>query len=131
MIFVGFVIVHLFRFILRAPRITDETLHAAVAAYLLLGLLWTFAYLLLSLHEPAAFTIGSPPTASRPLIAWEALFLSMGTLSNVGYDEVHAVSKPARMLMMGQGMTGILYVAIIISRLVAIYSGNEAFRKAQ
>jgi Ion channel len=122
-VFVAFVVVHLFRFILRAPRVTDETLHAAIAAYLLLGLLWSFAYLLLSSRDPAAFAIGSPPAAPRPLVGYEALFLSFGTLSNVGYDDVHAASKPARMLMMAQGMTGIFYVAIVISRLVALYSG--------
>src|SRR5262249_16778739 len=125
LVFIAFVILHLFHFILRAPSVTDEILHAAIAAYLLLGGLWTFAYLIFSRQSPSVFAIGSPPVAPRPLFGYEALFLSFGTLSNVGYNEVAAVSKPARMLMMAQGMTGIFYVGIVIARLVALYSGHR------
>jgi hypothetical protein len=125
-VFIAFIIVHLFRFILRAPRVTDEILHAAVAAYLMLGVLWTFAYLMLSRQDPTSFSIGSPPVPPRHLLPFEGLFLSLGTLSNVGYDEVHAASKLARMLMMAQGMTGIFYVGIVVARLVALYSGHSA-----
>src|SRR5262245_2126264 len=61
LVFIAFVMLHLFRFILRAPRVTDEILHAAIAAYLLLGVLWTFAYLVLSRQHPSSFAIWSPP----------------------------------------------------------------------
>lgn len=123
-VFIAFIIVHLFRFILRAPRVNDEILHAALAAYLMLGVLWMFAFMWLSRYNPGAFQAGSPP-ANHVVSSHEALFLSLGTLSNVGFDEVRAASKSARMLMMAEGMTAIFYVAIIISRLVAMYAGSE------
>lgn len=123
-VFIAYIIVHLFRFILRAPRVNDEILHAALATYLMLGVLWMFTYMWLSRYDPGAFQAGSP-SANHTLSSHEALFLSLGTLSNVGFDEVRAASKSARLLMITEGMTGIFYIAIIISRLVAMYTGNE------
>jgi hypothetical protein len=124
--FVAFVIGHLFRFILLAPRVNNEVLCAAVAAYLMLGILWAFAYLLLSRLDPRAFLIAAEPGRGRAVVPFEALFLSFGTLSNVGYGEVVAASKAARMLAMAQGMTGMFYLALLVARLVAIYTGEEA-----
>lgn len=129
--FVGFVVAHLLRFILRAPRVDDEVLCAAVAAYLMLGILWAFGYLFLSRLDPGSFAFPAEPGRGRPLVPFEALFLSFGTLSNVGYGDVAATAKPARMLAMAQGMTGMFYVALLIARLVAIYTGDEATQEQQ
>ena len=44
LVFIAFVVFHFLRFILRSPRVNSEVLCAAVATYLLLGLLWAAAY---------------------------------------------------------------------------------------
>jgi len=51
---VGFIVQHLLRFILRTPRVDSEVLCAGVATYLLLGLLWAFAYMLVAQLNPDA-----------------------------------------------------------------------------
>jgi hypothetical protein len=124
-VFVAFVIVHLFRFILRAPRVNNEVLCAGIATYLMLGILWAFAYLLVARLDPGSFLVRGDSGPHRPLAGYEAMFVSFGTLSNVPFDEVSRVSKPVRMLAMTQAMTGMFYVAMLIARLVAIYSGDE------
>src|SRR5262249_32733124 len=103
--FVAFVIVHLLRFILRAPRVDNEILCAAVSAYLMLGLLWAFGYMLLSRLDPRSFLFAGESGRDRPMVPFEALFLSFGTLSNVGDIDVSVVSKPARMLAMTEAIT--------------------------
>lgn len=124
-VFVVFVIVHLARFILHAPRVNNEVLCAGLATYLMVGILWSFLYLFVSRLDPAAFAVKGESGAHRSLAGFEALFVSFGTLSNVPYDEVSLVSKPARMLAMIEAMTGMFYVAMLIARLVAIYSDDE------
>jgi len=44
------------------------------------------------------------------------------TLSTVGYGDITSVSKVARMLAAMEAMTGLLYVAVLIARLVGLYS---------
>jgi len=60
------------------------------------------------------------------LAGFEALFVSFGTLANVPFDEVSAVSKPARMLEMGEAITGMFYIAMMIARLVSVYSSDDS-----
>jgi hypothetical protein len=48
------------------------------------------------------------------------LYFSFITLSTVGYGDITPVSKVARMLAAAEATTGLLYVAVLIARLVAI-----------
>ncbi len=121
-VFLAFVIVHLLRFILHAPRVNNEVLCAGIATYLMLGIGWAFAYMLAAQLDPASFLVHGDSGPHRPLAGHEAMFVSFGTLSNVPFDEVSLASKPARMLAMAEAMTGMFYVTILIARLVALYS---------
>jgi hypothetical protein len=121
-VFIAFVVVNLLRFVLRTPRVNAEVLCASVAAYLLLGLAWSFAYLLVAKLHPAAFAFNTPPPSSQSLDGMTAFYFSFVTLSTVGYGDISPVSSVARMLAVLESMTGTLYVAVLIARLVALYS---------
>ena len=128
LIFIAFVILELILFVLRAPRVNSEVLCAGISGYLLLGILWMSAYMLVSRLNPVdpahagafAFTVGA--TAPHPLSQFEAYYFSFITLATVGYGDITPVSIGARSLAMTEVMTGTLYVAVLISRLVALYS---------
>src|SRR5262245_21663183 len=47
-VFVGFIVVNLFKFIIQAPQVTSEVLSAGIANYLMLGLFWSLADQLLA-----------------------------------------------------------------------------------
>ena len=47
---------------------------------------------------------------------------SFTTLSTAGYGDITPVSNVARMLAVIEMMTGVLYVAVLISRLVALHA---------
>jgi hypothetical protein len=53
---------------------------------------------------------------------FNAFYFSFVTLSTVGYGDITPVSKVARMLAAMEAMTGLLYVAVLIARLVSLYS---------
>ncbi len=123
-VFVSFVLLQFLNFILRAPRVNSEVLCAGVAGYLLLGVLWMFAYILTARMIPGSFSfnVGAPTT--HLLQGFDALYFSFITLSTVGYGDITPLSHGARMLAMTEAMTGTIYIAVLISRLVALYSSQ-------
>jgi Ion channel len=124
--FVLFVVFHLLRFILRAPRVNSEVLCAGISTYLLLGLLWMFAYLLVARMVPNSFAFTSGPASGQSMLGFNGLYFSLITLSTVGYGDIVPLSPAARMLAMTEAMTGTIYVAVLISRLVALHSSARA-----
>ena len=121
MVFVGFVVVQLLRYILRASRVNSEVLCAGIAAYLMLGVMWTPAFLMVSQLSPGSFS-GAHLAAGQDLGRFDALYLSFVSLTCLGCNDITPVSNAARMLLMVESVTGVLYLAVLIARLVAVYS---------
>jgi hypothetical protein len=106
---------------LRSGRITFHRIQGAVAAYLLLGVIWAYAYALLAHLRPGAFS-GS----LRPEDGPRAFFyFSFVTLTTVGYGDVLPVHPAARSLAMLEAVTGPLYLAILVARLVSLAVASE------
>ena len=57
MVFLGFVLVQYFRYILRAPVVNLTVICAAISMYLMLGMLWTMAYMMLTYVQPDSFAL--------------------------------------------------------------------------
>jgi hypothetical protein len=108
----------LVRFILVSPRVNAEVLCAGLAMYLLLGMTWSFAYELVNRAAPGAFAL----PAGNQMLGVTSLYFSFITLSTVGYGDITPVSNVARMLAAAEAITGTLFVAVFIARLVALYS---------
>jgi hypothetical protein len=53
---------------------------------------------------------------------FNAFYFSFITLSTVGYGDITPLSRIARWLAAMEAMTGLLYVAVLIARLVSLYS---------
>ena len=120
--FNGFVIFHLLRFILRSRRVNSEVICAAVSNYLLMGLLWAWCYALMARLDPGAIT--GLPSDNRNPHGFEAMYFSMITLTTVGYGDIVPVSSPARMLAMLEAVCGTMYMAVLVARLVSVYSAS-------
>jgi len=124
LIFIGFVEFELLHFIFRAPRVNSEVLCAGISGYLLLGILWMSAFMFVSRLNPAAFSFNVGASSTHSLAQFEAYYFSFITLSTVGYGDITPLSPAARTLAMTEAMTGTLYMAVLISRLVALYSSQ-------
>ena len=95
--------------------ITRDELFAVGATFTLVA--WGFAYVFTVYQEiePGAFTTGPDPRT------WmELLFLSFTTLSSVGLSDVIPVTPFARSLVMIEQISGVGYVAILVSRVVGL-----------
>jgi hypothetical protein len=94
-------------------RAIKHRIAGAIAVYLLLGLLWARLYELVILFNPGAFQIAHDDGIAT------LFYYSFVTLMTIGYGDVVPVSLIARNLAILEGLTGQLYLVILISSLVA------------
>lgn len=119
MLFLVLVAVQFLRFILRAPRVTGQVLEAGISTYLVFGLIWTLAYMMVGGLIPDAFAFSVP---GQSMNGANALYYSFVTLTTMGYGDILPVSRVARMLAITEATTGVLYMSVLIARLVGMYS---------
>jgi len=101
--------------VFRSGPVTSYRVQGAIAVYLLFGIGWAHAYHLAALLHPGSFNGASQ--LSNP-VDWS--YFSFVTLSTVGYGDITPVLPIARSLAVGESLTGQLYLAVLIARLVAM-----------
>ncbi|MGN6680332.1 MAG: potassium channel family protein [Streptosporangiaceae bacterium] len=115
------------RHLLFRRRIDQETLLGAVAAYLLLGMFFAFAY-------RAAGEIGSVPffgSAGRGTLSQD-LFFSFVTMTTVGYGNLVPAANPGQAFAVIEAVTGQLFLVVAVGKVVSTMtprrksSGGEA-----
>lgn len=125
LLLLAFVIGHLLQFVLRAPVVTTEVLCASIAAYLMLGLTWTVAYWLVDQLTPGGAFSFNTERGTHSMNGFTGFYFSFITLSTVGYGDITPVSHAARWLAAMEAIIGLLYVAVLIARLVSLYSSAK------
>lgn len=112
----------------RVRRVDAEVLVAAVVVYFLLGYFWAMLYSLLEFTAPGSFANACPvrPGGVLDCVASlgyfpRLLYFSFVTLTTLGYGDVLPVTSQAEGLVAIATVTGQLYVAILIGRLVGDY----------
>ena len=95
-----------------------ERILAALDAYLLAGLLFAVAYWTLDRMWPASFGGVTSETIDLP----RAIYFSFVTIATLGYGDVVPVSEPARGLAILEGVSGQMYLTVLVARLVSLYS---------
>ncbi len=97
--------------------VTKDELFAVGAAFTVL--VFAFAYLYLAVQEgwPASFTSFDGP-GQRSFL--ELLYFSGANLTSVGLSDVGPIRPQARAVVTVEQLGGVLYVAMVISRLVAL-----------
>ena len=106
---------------LREGPTTYHRITGAVAAYLLIGIIWSLAYYLVTLWIPGAFVIqGSLIPGDRESLQSKLFYFSFVTLTTIGYGDIVAVHPIVRMLVILEGVVGQLFPAILIARLVSL-----------
>jgi hypothetical protein len=106
---------------LREGPTTYHRIIGAVAAYLLIGMIWSLAYYLVTLQIPEAFVIqGSLTPGGKESLQSQLFYFSFITLTTLGYGDIVAVHPIVRMLVILEGVIGQLFPAILIARLVSL-----------
>lgn len=104
-------------------------IYAAMSAYLLLGVAWSFFYALVENITPGAFDFGSliahvesgAPHGELRLFS----YYSLVTLSTLGYGDITPVTPLARSLSAMEAVTGQLFIAVLPARLVGLHIAQK------
>ncbi len=121
-VFMAFIIGDLLYFIVRAPKVTSEVLCAGVSTYLMLGIAWAIIYMLIARLIPGAFAFTVQTDPHKAMVGFHAIYFSFTTMSTGGYGDIIPVANAARLLAMLEQIVGMFFMAILISRLVSLYT---------
>ncbi len=125
-IFFGFASIGLFLYLGRTGSITSGRIYASVSLYLMLVLLWFAIYNLINVAYPRSFLeVGFGPSEITRIPRSTFLYFSMVTLTTLGYGDIVPLTPAARMLAGLESITGVLYIAITVARLVAAYQKTD------
>jgi hypothetical protein len=123
MAFFVFTAVVVVRQALGRDSVTVDTIAGAVCVYLLLAVIWALIFSLVELTHPGSFQSNGQMIARSSVhrsVGPELLYLSVVTLSTLGYGDVLPFTAQARMLAAIEAIIGQLYLAVLIARLVGI-----------
>src|SRR5215203_685354 len=108
----------LLRYMFRDRFVTPDELWATGATFTVVA--WAFAYTFMAVQVvwPGSFTAAIAPDAPR---TWfELLFLSFTNLTSVGLSDITPILAHARSWVMIEQVAGLMYVALVISRIVGL-----------
>ena len=117
----------LIRYMFLDRFITVDELWATGATFTVVA--WAFAYAFMAVQVvwPGSFTAAVAPGAQR---TWfELLFLSFTNLTSVGLSDITPIQPHARAIVMIEQVAGLLYVALVISRIVGLTITRERTRQ--
>ena len=96
---------------------TNDELFAAGATFTLLAWAFAYAYIVCEAFFPGSFA-GSSGAAARTWM--ELLYLSVAVLSSVGLSDIVPATPMARAIVMLESVAGIMYIALVVSRLISM-----------
>lgn len=116
-------LLYLLRYVFSADVMSADKLFGAAAAYMLLGILWAYFYMISQHFYPGAFTLhGIAVTTMSPQ---DLIYFSYTTLTSTGYGDIAPLHSSVRALANLEQICGTLFVAILIARLAGIYPDSE------
>ena len=113
------------RVLFRPMVVTIDTISASLCVYILMVLLWANLYALVDLFLPGSFAYSLDESFTMNMRDGQAIYAtyySFVTITTLGYGDILPVSPPAMALATLQAFVGQMYVAILVARLVSVYS---------
>ena len=116
-LFMAFIVIIILSHIFKEHRVTYNVIYGAIVAYLLMAITWVFIFSILEGLHPGSFVIAEVhPEVDRPLF----VYYSFVTITTLGYGDITPVTETAKSFSLLEAVTGQLYLAILVARLVGI-----------
>jgi voltage-gated potassium channel len=106
---------------LGSGRVNAEHICAALDAYLLAGLAFGFGYCLMEALLPGSFASASGLGLTPP----RAIYFSFVTQATLGFGDIVPIREHAQGVVIAQGVGGQMYLAVLVARLVSLYSAQD------
>jgi len=125
----GLICVFLGQYILTTRRVTLEVIFAAMCLYMILAVLWAAIYANLELFYGGAFIfqgqLAQDAGVNSENLYRHMIYYSFVTLSTLGYGDIIPANLVAKNWAAMEAMIGQFFIAIIIARLVSLYTVQE------
>ena len=126
--FLSFMIATLLAIVLRSKSITTDTILGGICVYLLLSLAWTVLFSMLEVVAPGSFATAAGSVSASPrtsgLVVPDLLHYSMFIITSMGPGYVQPMTRVARAWTGLAAITGQLYLAVFIARLVGLHASQ-------
>lgn len=111
------------RHIFRRSVVDGQTVFAAIAAYLLIGMMFTFAFLAVGAIQvtPPFFGAQGPGSPSQDL------FFSFVTLTTTGYGNLVPATNPGQSLAVLEAIVGQLFLVTAVAKVVTAWRRPPSF----
>ena len=119
------VIVLIFVHVFETDKPDSETIFGALCVYLLLGFLFSGLYAAIDAFHHNAFLLSASSNLHIRPDRFDFIYYSFGTLTEQGTPGITAVVPIARSVSLLEAITGVLYLAVLISRLLSAYRTVE------
>lgn len=119
-VFFAYLLIVILFHIFRHKEVTEDLISGAVCAYLLIGLVWAFAFYFLEQTRAGSLFLGK----NSPHDIGPFFYYSFVTLATLGYGDIVPLTSPARSLAVLEALMGQLYLAITIARLVTAHASS-------
>lgn len=91
----------------------------AICIYMLIGLIWAFAYLIVEQLFPGSFK-GLGETVPWQFNLEPLIYYSMVTMTTLGYGDITPQMPLARFLAFMEAITGVFYTTILVASLIGM-----------
>jgi Ion channel. len=125
--FLSFLAIITLLFIFGEHEVTTNVIYASIVVYLLIAIMWAFAYSVLESIQPGSFAIGEDQIEVGKRLY---IYYSFVTITTLGYGDISPTTDLANSFSFLEAVTGQLYLAILIARLVGIQIAQSMNRKA-
>ena len=106
--------------LLSSKKVKSETIFAAVCGYLLIGIIWSFLYLIFWEIDPQSFHL--PVPRDYEYKPWNlSIYFSFSTLTTLGYGDIFPINRWVMFLANMEAILGSFYMAIVVAKLVSLY----------
>jgi hypothetical protein len=108
---------------------SSEEVYGATASYILLGLAWASLYQAVEAFYPGSYYVPAAYNLDGALTWSDYLFFSFTTLTTLGYGNMAPISSPARSLAILEAITGIIFIAVMLARVIGLSVTARLLRK--
>jgi hypothetical protein len=124
LLFVSFIALAILYTVILHATVTLETLRGVICAYFMIGFAFAFAYYLVEFFIPGSIHFPGAPVYHDNFHHYisEVMYFSFVTLIGIGYGDIVATHDAAQTLSVIEGTIGQFFIAILVARLVAVYS---------
>ena len=119
LVFYAFAITELLINMFRTEEINANIIFSALCTYLLIGIFYSSAYIILETLAPGSFLY--QPNPDQLLDSFELTYFSFTALSTVGFGEIIPVTAQAQSIVILEELSGVLYLAVIVAKMVAAF----------